>query len=135
MVTAGLRERKKEQTRDAMFHAALSLFAARGFDHVTVEEIAAACDVSPRTFFRYFASKEDVLFAEGDSVCARLVSLIGQQDTKLTAFEALEAGMLDVASDYAGQREMLELRRAVVEQTPSLRTRSAERQQGWEAEI
>jgi AcrR family transcriptional regulator len=54
------RERKKLQMRDALIHAALELFEAKGYEHTAVREITDAVDVSERTFFRYFASKEDL---------------------------------------------------------------------------
>ena len=133
--TTGLRERKKEKTREALVSSALRQFTERGFDRVTVEEIAAASDVSPRTFFRYFASKEEALFAESDAHRTRLLALLAGEDPGVPPFQALESAMRMVAADYAEQRDVLQLRQRIVMSTPSLRTRAAERQQGWETEV
>ena len=60
----GLRERKKRQTRAAILAAAGELFEARGYEHVTVAEIADAASISVKTLFTYFRSKEDLAFAD-----------------------------------------------------------------------
>lgn len=135
MPATGLRERKREKTRDALAQSALRLFAERGFDGVTVEEIAAAHDLSARTFFRYFASKEDVLFSDGDRRRGQLIDALVAQPPSMRPFPALEAALRLVATDYAHERELLRLRHQVITSTPSLSTRAAERRQGWETEV
>ena len=68
----GLRERKKQQTRETIARAALRLFAEQGYDQTTLAEIAEAADVAPRTIFAYFESKEDILLCEEGSFLAAL---------------------------------------------------------------
>ncbi|MFG3191107.1 TetR/AcrR family transcriptional regulator [Streptomyces omiyaensis] len=72
----GLRARKKERTRDAIGDAAVSLFLEHGFDHVSVNDIAAAAEISKPTLFRYFPTKEDLVlhrFADHQGEAARVV--------------------------------------------------------------
>ena len=135
MPATGLRERKREKTRDALAQSALRLFAERGFDRVTVEEISAAHDLSARTFFRYFASKEDVLFSEGDRRRTHLLEALADQDPSVRPFTALEAALRRVSTDYALERDLLRMRHQIITSTPSLSTRAAERRQGWEGEV
>ncbi|MGP4003540.1 TetR family transcriptional regulator [Streptomyces sp. 8N706] len=62
-VPGGLRERRKQRTRNALVRSAFELFTSQGYEETTVDEIAGAADVSQRTFFRYFAGKEEAAFA------------------------------------------------------------------------
>lgn len=70
----GRRDRKKSQTRAALRAAAHRLFAEKGFAHTTIDDITAAADVSRRTFFRYFASKEDLLRVDIAELLPRLLA-------------------------------------------------------------
>jgi AcrR family transcriptional regulator len=134
-VVVGLRERKKARTREALQEAAMDLFTRHGFDGTTVEEIAEACEVSPRTFFRYFPTKEDVLFADADTRRDRLLAVLAEQPAEAPTFAALEAAMRALALDYRDDRAALVARSKVVGGSPQLQAYKAEHQHGWEAVV
>src|SRR3954464_6424010 len=73
---AGLRERKKQATRELIADAAMQLFSRRGFDQVTVAEVADAAGVSEKTVFNYFPAKEDLVFPDGEARWAALLEEI-----------------------------------------------------------
>jgi AcrR family transcriptional regulator len=133
MAGVGLRERKKKTTSAALVRSALSQFATRGFERVTVEDIAGACDVSPRTFFRYFASKEDVLFAGGDAQRGHVIDALGAQPAEVSPLRAMQVAVRELARDYEADRDAVLVRHRVVATTPSLRSHVAERHYGWES--
>ncbi len=109
----GLRERKKEATRRALADAALRLFVEVGFDETTVEAIAAEVHVAPRTFHRYFARKEDVLFADAPRRVETLRRALASRPADEPLLESVRAGIGVVFADLADERER-EIRRSTV---------------------
>ncbi|MFD3333371.1 TetR/AcrR family transcriptional regulator [Streptomyces sp. NPDC058700] len=94
MTLPGLRERKKQRTRDALTRVALELFTAHGYEGTTVDEIVDAVEVSQRTFFRYFSSKEEVAFAVQHMVEERFVEALGQRPPAEGPFDAMRNAVL-----------------------------------------
>jgi AcrR family transcriptional regulator len=93
--TEGLRERKKRQTREVIAQAAMRLFAARGFDEVTVAEVARAADVSEKTVFNYFPAKEDLVLHGGEERRAALIEAIRSRPEGTSIVEPFRAASLD----------------------------------------
>ncbi|WP_329049261.1 TetR/AcrR family transcriptional regulator [Amycolatopsis sp. NBC_01488] len=113
----GRRERKKAQTRQALADAALELFLEHGYDEVGVKEVADAADVSVTTLFKYFPSKEALLFDQDDDIEAALVLAVRGRPPGHTVVDALREHILRDVSDGGPGEEFLRL----VESTPALR--------------
>jgi AcrR family transcriptional regulator len=110
----GLRERKKEQTRRSIEEAAFRLFEQRGFQATTVAEIADAADISPRTFFAYFPSKEAVVFADFDETFATLEVQLSERPDGETTFDGLRAWIYELISTDKHEDDRDDLRRQLV---------------------
>jgi len=101
MAGAGLRERHTARTRDAIVGAALELFEQQGFEATTVDEIAARADVAPRTFFRYFPTKEAALFARAADDRERIAAALDARPASEHPFVSLTI----VSSAFAAEME------------------------------
>ncbi|TDE33806.1 TetR/AcrR family transcriptional regulator [Nonomuraea mesophila] len=98
----GIRERKKRRTREALIAAAVELFQRQGYEATTVAQIAAAADVSTRTFFLHFPTKEDVVLAGGGARVELAVRVIEQRGADETMPDVLAAAVECMISEVAG---------------------------------
>jgi AcrR family transcriptional regulator len=120
-----LRERKKARTREAIIDAALDLFERNGYDDTTIEEIADAADVSPRTFFRYFDSKLELIMVRSDSKHDDLGPALAARPPDEGLLEAIRQVMkTQLDTQLADPLVLRELQ--VMLSTPSLRTMARE---------
>ncbi|MEU6543984.1 TetR family transcriptional regulator [Streptomyces sp. NPDC046859] len=90
-----LRERKKQRTREALLRTALELFTTRGYEDTTVDDIAGAVDVSQRTFFRYFAGKEEAALALQEMTETHFLRAVRARPPHEAPMEALRQAVLD----------------------------------------
>jgi AcrR family transcriptional regulator len=98
--TPGLRERKKLETRLALARAAMRLFEERGYSATSIDDIAAAANVSRRTFFRYFASKDEVLIVDPGGKLEALHVALAEGPSEESTIEALRRGIRALATAY-----------------------------------
>jgi AcrR family transcriptional regulator len=126
-----LRERKKAKNREAIEAAALCLFASQGYDATSVEQIAAAADVSVRTFYRYFDSKDAVMFARFDGYLEVLLAQLDRRQPR-GDIGALSNAIAVFGDHLEREREwLLEFARVAADH-PSLLARSLQLQSRWE---
>lgn len=123
--SAGLREQKKQAAMRRIQEVALDLFDARGFEQVTIEEIAAAANVSPSSVYRYFGTKEMIVLY--DDVDYRLIERLETELVSHPPVDAIRRAMTDVLSEVFDQNDELTRRKVrYAFEEPALRAASLE---------
>jgi AcrR family transcriptional regulator len=113
----GLRERKKQQTRETIARVALQLFVERGYEHTTLADIADAANVSKRTIFAYYESKEDILFCDEPTFFDQLKQALDARPPEQTTIDALREFFVSIAS----LDENAKLRKQIISSDEALR--------------
>ncbi|MEO3875856.1 TetR family transcriptional regulator [Nonomuraea sp. B12E4] len=125
-----LRERKKRQTRQLLIRAAVRLFAEQGYEQTTGAQIAAAADVATKTFFNYFPSKEDVLFADVERYYGLALEVIADRAPDDTVPQVLRRTYEQVIAHYltqglqAGDPELAEVYQRLLATVPAVRAKA-----------
>lgn len=122
----GRREQRKRRTQRDLQEAALDLVAARGFEQVTIDDIAAAAEVSRTTVYRYFDSKEDVLLGKPAEKLERFRLALAEQPADAPPFVAVRDAVLMVAREYQHDRRQKLAVAAIMRDTPSVAARNLE---------
>ena len=127
-----LRERKKQQVRRRFQRIALELFDERGFEHVTVDDIAERAEISRSTFFRYFPTKEDVLIGRADEHLQELRDAFVARTPDEPVLRSLRHSLEALAESYQADRDDFVAMRRIAEDHPSILARGLEHQAVWE---
>ncbi|GII32491.1 hypothetical protein Pmi06nite_59330 [Planotetraspora mira] len=131
-----LRDRKRARTRQTLVDAATELFERNGYDETTIADIAAAADIGTRTFFSYFASKEELLFPESDARVQAAIEAIGSRGPDDGPAEVLLRALHEVGDDNDDMASRLAaLRLRLVRTVPAVRGRMLQIQLDAQREI
>ncbi|MDT7655282.1 MAG: hypothetical protein QOI36_6700 [Pseudonocardiales bacterium] len=125
----GRRGRKVQRTRSVLTRSALDLFAERGFDKVTVADIANRADVDPSTFFRHFRSKESVLFTDMDMYVARIRGLVHQRPLHEPILDTMHAVSLEFVTAEGFDHELEGLRAELTQSSAELQAQTVVRRE------
>jgi AcrR family transcriptional regulator len=132
----GRRSRKKQQTRHSLMEAGAELFATRGFDETTTIDIAERADVSQRTLFRHFATKEALLYGDMDDLRLELRRALADRPSGEPVLVSVREAMASLGDDYRAQRDRRLLQARLAASYPSVSAYSrAVVQASWEREI
>ena len=134
-MTESLRDRRKRRTAEAIVAAALELFAERGFERTTIEQIAAAADISRRTFFRYFADKEELFFAEDERLLGVLHETLDGAPDGEPVLELARRATRALAAHSVADPERRLARERLIAATPALQARRLAKNLRWEQAI
>ncbi|MEU6781781.1 TetR family transcriptional regulator [Nonomuraea angiospora] len=135
------RERKKRQTRQLLVGTALRLFAEQGYEQTTVAQIAAAADVATKTFFNYFPTKEDVLFAEVLEYMEQVAVVIAEREPSDRVADVLIKTYEQVIAHYltkgpvAGDRELAKVYEHLLATVPSIQAKALHMMFGVQREV
>jgi AcrR family transcriptional regulator len=130
------REQKRERTKAAIVEAAMGLFESQGYNETTIADIAAAAGVAPRTFFSYFASKDELLFDEAETRIGAAYTAIAERRSDDSVGEVLLRSLSDVIEaghDFGGRHG--ELRARLIQTVPAIRGRALQLQVDAQREI
>ena len=133
--TPSRRDQNKERTRRALLSAARRLFAERGFDKVTISAICSEADVGRRTFFRYFPTKESLVFIEHEERLARLLKMLASGPADEPVFTTLRRLSRVFAEQYMADKEGIIAHQKFLASSTVLVAKEREIDRRWEASI
>jgi len=131
----GRREQRKQETRRALVDAAFSLFSEHGFDAVTMDDVASTAKVSRRTAFRYFPTKEALVFPHRASRFERFKELLAEPTPGERPYDGVVRACLELADDYEAERELFLLQEQIIAGSQHLLAYERSLDRDWEDAI
>jgi AcrR family transcriptional regulator len=131
----GLREKRKRQLRRELSQHAILLFTQKGFEQTTIDEIVDPLAISKRTFFRYFATKEDLVFAWYEELTGELVRALEARPKAEAPFESVCETLLSLLHYYDQNPKWALTMTRLAKATPALLGKSFEKRSIWEREL
>lgn len=123
--------RRPVTSRSEIEHIALVMFSEQGFDHVTVDDIAHAAGIGRRTFFRYYASKNDVAWGAFDDMLASMRDVLAAQPRDLPVLDAVRRAVLEFNHVEPSEQHWHRRRLRLILETPALQAHSTLRYAAW----